>query len=90
MESATLPIPAPLAGAACKAGILKRPKKKAISVAITILCIWITSHFQVGTNLTRVACNPLTGPGIDALIPLNNEAAAERRAVIGGPGPARP
>jgi hypothetical protein len=33
------PTAQPFAGAACTAGMLKRPKNKAISVAISTLCI---------------------------------------------------
>jgi hypothetical protein len=43
MASAVEPIAAPLDGAACNAGMLKRPKNKAISVPIIILCIRFAS-----------------------------------------------
>jgi len=42
--SADEPTAAPLAGAAWDAGMLKRPKNTAISVATTILCIRSVSH----------------------------------------------
>jgi hypothetical protein len=39
------PTAQPFAGAACETGMLKRPKNKAISVAIRVLCIRAASLY---------------------------------------------
>ena len=41
------PIAAPLVGAACKTGMLNRPKTKAISVAISVLFISLFPSLKV-------------------------------------------
>jgi hypothetical protein len=51
MASAAAPIAAPPAGAACTAGMLTRPNARAISIAMIVLCIRITSlHCQIEFN----------------------------------------